>query len=186
MITLPCLIVEGSQILHFGGKNPQVDLIVIREWPRDLKYPHNFKKFWYFPPGSFCSTPLQLDTPYIVGLAGLVPLRHRAFVGISWVPIFFSWVFRRSQIFSCGYFVGPKVFLVGISWVQSFFSWVFRGSKISSHVENFVNFSCRPPEKKWHRNMSQTLHSIPKRFQQVWILLILERYFVYIYAITQF
>ena len=164
MIALPCLIVGGSQILYFGEKSPQVDLIIIREWPSDLKYQHSFKKFRYFPPGSFYSTPQQLGTPYIVSLAGLVPLHHRAF----------------------GYFVGPNFFLVGISWVQSFFSWVFRWSKIFSRVENFVNFSCWPPEKKWHRNMSQTLHSIPNRFQQVWILLILERYFVYTYAITQF
>ena len=175
MITLPCLIVGGSQILHFGEKNPQVDLIIIREWPSDLKYQHNFKKFRYFPPGSFYSTPQQLGTPYIVSLAGLVPLHHRAFgyfvgpnfflVGISWVSSFLLWVFRGSQSFSSGYFVGPKFFLVGIRW-----------SKIFSRVENFVNFSCWPPEKKWHRNMSQTTYSIPNRFQQVWILLILERY----------
>ena len=38
---------------------------------------------------------------------------HRAFVGISWVPNFFSWVFRGSQIFSSGYFVGPNFILVG-------------------------------------------------------------------------
>ena len=58
----------------------------------------------------------------IVGLVGLVPLCHRDFVGISWGPNFFSWVFRESQIFSRGYFVGPKFFLVGISWVQNFLS----------------------------------------------------------------
>ena len=51
----------------------------------------------------------------IVGLVGLVPSCHRTFVGISWVPNFFSWVFRGSQIFSRGYFVGPRLFLVGIS-----------------------------------------------------------------------
>ena len=90
----------------------------------------------------------------IVGLGGLVPLRHRDFVGISWVPNFFSLVFRGSQIF-------PR----GISWVQSFFSWVFRGSKISSRVENFVNFSCWPHEKRWHRNISQTAYSVSNRFQ---------------------
>ena len=67
----------------------------------------------------------------VVGLAGLLPSCHRAFVGISWV-----------QDFSRGYFVGLKFFLVGISWVQSFFlvgiSWVqnflvsIRGSEIFS------------------------------------------------------
>ena len=46
----------------------------------------------------------------IVGLGVLVPLRHRAFVGIVWY-----------QIFSREYFVGPKFFLVE-----------FRGSKVFS------------------------------------------------------
>ena len=66
----------------------------------------------------------------IVGLLGLVPSCNRAFVGILWVQFFFSWVFRGFKIFSCGYFVGLKVFLVSISWVWNFFSRVFRGSKI--------------------------------------------------------
>ena len=82
----------------------------------------------------------------IVGLVGLVPLGHRAFVGlkfflegISWIQDFLSWVFRESEIFSRGYFVGLKFFLVGISWVQTlshgyfvgqnFFSWHFVGPK---------------------------------------------------------
>ena len=30
----------------------------------------------------------------------------------------------------CGYFVGPRFFVVDISWVRYFFSWVSRGSKI--------------------------------------------------------
>ena len=68
----------------------------------------------------------------IVGLVGLVPSCYRAFVGISWAQYFFLRVFRGSQVFCCGYFVGPRFFLVGISWVQDFFSWVFRGSKIFS------------------------------------------------------
>ena len=34
--------------------------------------------------------------------------------GISWFPIFFSWVFLRSKIFSRGYFLGQRFFLVGI------------------------------------------------------------------------
>ena len=52
-----------------------------------------------------------------VGLTGLVPPCHRAFmgpkfflVGILWVPIFFLWVFRGPKIFSRGYFVGPKCY----------------------------------------------------------------------------
>ena len=113
----------------------------------------------------------------LVGLVGLVPSCYRAFVGISWAQYFFLWVFRGSQVFCCGYFVGPRFFLVGISWVQDFFSWVFRGSKIFSReyfmvlkfslVSNFVIFSCWAHAKKWHRNISQTSCSIPNRFQQL-------------------
>ena len=64
----------------------------------------------------------------IVGLVGLVPPCHRAFVGPKFSreyfvgPKFFSRVFRGSKIFSCGYFVGLKFFLVSISWIQNFFS----------------------------------------------------------------
>ena len=66
------------------------------------------------------------------GFSGILPscfrgyfVGHKFFlVGISWVPIFFSWVFRSSQFFSRGYFVRPNFFLVGISWVQNLFSWV--------------------------------------------------------------
>ena len=86
----------------------------------------------------------------IVGLVGLVPPCHRAFVGpkiffvgISWVSIFFSWVFRGSKSFSRGYFMGPKLFLVGISWVQNFFSWVFRESRM---LRFSVNFSKKQKE----------------------------------------
>ena len=57
-------------------------------------------------------------------IIGLVPPRHRAvvdpkisLVGISWVANFFLLIFRRFQIFSCGYFVGPVFFLVDIPWV---------------------------------------------------------------------
>ena len=57
-------------------------------------------------------------------------------------PNFFSWVFRESKVFSRGY-------------------------KISSRVGNVVNFSCCPHEKQWHRNISQTVYSIPNRFQQL-------------------
>ena len=38
-------------------------------------------------------------------------------------------VFRVSESFPHGYFLGPNIFLVGISWVQNYFSWVFRGSR---------------------------------------------------------
>ena len=50
----------------------------------------------------------------------------------SWVRKVFLWVLRGFRIFSHGYFVGLKFFLLGISWVQDFFTWVFRGSKIFS------------------------------------------------------
>ena len=53
-------------------------------------------------------------------------------VGISWVQKFFSRVFRDSQFFSRGYFLGQRFFLVGISEVKDFFSWVFLRSKIFS------------------------------------------------------
>ena len=48
--------------------------------------------------------------------------------GISLDSNFSSWVFRGSEIFSRGYFMGPTFFLVGISSVQDVFlvgiSWV--------------------------------------------------------------
>ena len=56
-----------------------------------------------------------------------VPLCYRAFVGISWVQIFYSYVFRLPKYFSRRYFVGPIFFLEIISWVQKFFSWYFVG-----------------------------------------------------------
>ena len=52
------------------------------------------------------------------------------FVGISWVPNFFSWVFRGSQTFSRGYFVGTK-----------FFSSVFRGPNFFSYFQNFLSWA---------------------------------------------
>ena len=73
----------------------------------------------------------------VVGFVGLVLLCHLAFVVISWVQKFFSWISRGSKIFSRGYFMGPKSFPVGISWVQNFFWWIFRGFKIFL-VGNYV------------------------------------------------
>ena len=46
----------------------------------------------------------------IVGFVGLVPSRHRAFVGSSWALNFFSWVFRGFKIFSRGQFRNFLVF----------------------------------------------------------------------------
>ena len=82
----------------------------------------------------------------------------RTFVPSSLVQNVFSWVFRVSQIFSRGYFVGPRFFLVCISWVKNIFSWVFRGSPKFSPVGNFVIFSCWSHGRKWHRNISQTIY----------------------------
>ena len=45
-------------------------------------------------------------------------------------PKFFSWVFRRSKVFSCGYFEGQHFFSWIFSWVQNFFSWVLWGSEV--------------------------------------------------------
>ena len=61
---------------------------------------------------------------------------HRALVPM-WVLKFFLWVFRGSKIFSRGYFVGLKIFLVGIPWVQNFSLWVFCESRILRFSINF-------------------------------------------------
>ena len=89
---------------------------------------------------------------------GLVPSRvsfilcYRVIVPL-WVRNIFLLVFRAPEIFSRGYFVGPKFFhghfvgpkffLVGFSWVQDFFWWLFRESEVFSDGY-FVgpNFSC--------------------------------------------
>ena len=107
-----------------------------------------------------------------LNFAGGVAMCHLVFVAISWVQIIFSWVFRGFKLFSRGYFVGLKCFLVGISKVQNFFSWVFLGPEIFfvgskfSLLGNFIIFSCWPHEKKWRRNTSETTYSFPNRFQQ--------------------
>ena len=59
----------------------------------------------------------------VLNYVGLVPLFHRTVVSLC---------LRGSKIFSRGYFVGPKFFLLDVSWVQDFFSWVIRVSKIFS------------------------------------------------------
>ena len=73
----------------------------------------------------------------IVGLVGLVLSCHCAVVGVSRIKNIFFGVFRRSQFFSSvsrgfqmysgGYFVGPKFFLVGIFWVRNFSRGYFVG-----------------------------------------------------------
>ena len=74
-----------------------------------------------------------------MGVAGVVPLCHNAFVGISWVQNFSSLIFRGTEFFLlvyrlfkkflCVYFVGSSVFLEGILRVEIYFSWVFHGFK---------------------------------------------------------
>ena len=54
----------------------------------------------------------------IVGLVGLVPSFYHAFLGISWIEKFFSWVFRGSKVFSRGCLVDPIAFLRLISWFK--------------------------------------------------------------------
>ena len=59
-----------------------------------------------------------------------------------WVRNIFLLVFRAPEIFSRGYFVGPKFFrgylvgpkffLVGVSWVQDFFWWLVSESEVFS------------------------------------------------------
>ena len=109
---------------------------------------------------------------------------------------------RKSRIFSRGNLVDPKLFLVRISWVQTFFSWVFRWYKdfsceyfvgpnfffplyfvgpiffLSANfvIQRFSVVGCmeRVTENKYI-NTSQPVYSIPKRFQQLSVLFILER-----------
>ena len=94
------------------------------------------------------------------GCSAIVLSCHHARVQniFSWVPNFLSWVFRGSQFFLVGnYFVGPRFSLAG----------------------NFVILSSWPNEKKWLRNIFETTYLIPNQFQELWIVIILQRYFIY-------
>ena len=89
-----------------------------------------------------------------------------------------SWVFRESEMcgskfFSRVNFVGPRLFLECILLVHVIFSWVFHGSNFFLRT-NFVNqrFSVvdcvRNGERKLkYTKTSQTVYSIPNRFQQL-------------------
>ena len=85
----------------------------------------------------------------IVGIVGLVPSFNHAFLGISWVENFFSWVFR-----------GPKVF----------FSWVSRGSSsfFAAYfvIQRFPVFGCvrKSDRKQKYIKRSQTGYPIPNWF----------------------
>ena len=56
-LTLLCLIVGGSNC-KFWGKNPQVHLVIIRQWPKNTPHPPILGNLDNFPPGVFYSTPL--------------------------------------------------------------------------------------------------------------------------------
>ena len=115
----------------------------------------------------------------IVYLVCLVPSCHNAFVGVSRVRYFFSWVFRGSDIFFVGIrgsksfsrrcIMGPKIFLVSILWVQIFFSWVFCGFIFffSRLISWFKDFSEQHQQKQKCRNTSQTTYSFLNRFNQL-------------------
>ena len=131
---------------------------------------------------------------------GLLNLEGRVPSWISWVRNFFSWVFRRSNFFSCGYFVGPiifssryfvgpKFFIVGISWVQNFSRGHFVGSKVflvflgynffsraNFVIQRFSVVGCvrKSDRKQKCINTSQTTYSIQNWFQQLSVLFMLE------------
>ena len=67
----------------------------------------------------------------MVGMLGLVPSCHRAFLGPKAFHGFF--VSSKCSLFFIFYW-GSEFFHVGISWIQIFFSWVFCGF-------NFFSFS---------------------------------------------
>ena len=122
-----------------------------------------------------------------MGLVGLMSSWHRVFGSILWVRNFFSRVFSWSKVYSRGYFVRLKFFLMGILWVQSFFSWLFRGSNFFFVMVNFViqRFSviicCMRMSGRYQKyiNPSKTTYSIPSRFHQLSVLVTLEKHFIY-------
>ena len=102
----------------------------------------------------------------MVGMLGLVPSCHRAFLGpkaffmgFSWVrnvlsflyfigdPNFFTWVFRKSNFFfswvSCGFIFFPfslfrrfKFFSFGYFLDPNFFTWIFCGLEMPHSCPN--------------------------------------------------
>ena len=47
----------GGQIANFLGKNPQVHLIIIREWAKSTTTPHILRNLDNFPARAFYLTP---------------------------------------------------------------------------------------------------------------------------------
>ena len=93
---------------------------------------------------AFCGSKL-FSRGYFVG-PNLFLWVEKIFRGYSWVRIFFSWVFRVSSFFSCGWF-----------W-------------------DSIIFSCWLHEQKWqnqkYKKTSQTTYSFLNRFQQLPIVYI--------------
>ena len=54
----------------------------------------------------------------ILGLVGLVPSCHCAFVGLKFFIVGPRSFLMEFQNVSCGYFAGPKFFFVNILWVN--------------------------------------------------------------------
>ena len=99
------------------------------------------------------------------GLFGLVPLRYRVFLVVSWVQNFFL-VF--SKVFICGHFVVPKFFLLGFQLLdfQILGFWDFQ----------FFGCMKKSDRKQKYINTSQAKYSISNRSTQLLILFILDRY----------
>ena len=106
---------------------------------------------------------------FLVG--GSIFLSRGCFVGPKFFLVlfhgpkfFFSRAFCRSKTFSRGYFVGLIFFLVANSALQRFS--VVGCMRKSARKQKFIN-------------IGQTAYSIPNHFQQLPVLFILERYFIY-------
>ena len=81
-------------------------------------------------------------------------------------------LFRWSKMFSCGYFVRPKILLVAVLCVQFF----FRVAYFMIQRFSFVGCMRKSDRKQKYINTFQTVSSISNRFQKLSVLLILEKY----------
>ena len=127
---------------------------------------------------------------------------------ILWISCHRVFHWSSAILGSClhGYFAGSTLFLVVILWIQNFFSKVFSEFKFFSrgyfvglifflvanfviHIFSVVYCMRKSDRKKKYTNTSQTAYSIPNQFkhrdiispwfQQLSVLLILERCFIY-------
>ena len=126
--------------------------------------PSWFRGFKFFSRGYFVGPKF-----FLVGILWVKIFSHGYFVG----PKFFSQVFR-AETFSRGCFMGPRCFLVGISWVHFFFVPNFV-------IQRFSVVGCmrRSHRKQKHINRFPIAYFILSRFQQLSVLFLLERYFIY-------